>query len=78
MKKPVTYKDWRGLYYSVAKELGWSIFYRWSDNRSLLTKRIWTLLHRLERIWQRLQVENKVMDSLWCEAMFEHLNVGTE
>lgn len=73
MKRPVSYKDWRSLWHSVAKELGWNIFFCWSDNKVLLNRRSWTLLYRLNRIWKRLQLESEVKDSSWCEAMFELL-----
>ncbi len=71
MCRPVTYKDWRNLWHVTARSLGWHIFFCWSANRPLLNRHSWKLLCRLQRIKQRLDIENKVKDESWCEAMFE-------
>ena len=71
MQRPVSYKDWRRLFHSVGKELGWEILFCWQKEEPLLNKRSWILLRRLERIWERLKLENEVMDHSWCEAMYE-------
>lgn len=73
MQRPTSYKDWRQLWHSVGKELGWHVFYRWQKQQPLMNRRSWMLLCRLKRISDRLEVENKVMDSSWCEAMLESI-----
>ncbi len=70
-KRPVSYTDWRRLYHSVSRNLGWHVFWCWQHKRPLLDRSTWILLYRLNRIWDRLQVEGEVKDESWCEAMFE-------
>lgn len=74
LRRPVTYKDWRRLYHSVSTELGWHVFFCWQQHKALMDRGTWTLMCRLKRIWDRLQLEGKVRDSSWCEAMLEMLS----
>lgn len=82
MKRPQTYKDRLNIYRACISAIGFTIEVRWRckeypwgrpcDGRSFpIDRSLWRLIHRCERIRKRLDVENEIKDSSWCNAMME-------
>ena len=72
-KRPITFKDWRALWHYEAKVLGWCIMSNFDGKKLKITRNTWKQILKLKRIDARLNLENQVMDSSWCDAMIELL-----
>ena len=70
-KRPVTYKDWRSLWHSEGKCLGWDVLHCFDGHRVVIDRHLWKIIHRMQRIRARLDLEYDVKDQSWCEAICE-------
>ena len=69
--RPVTYKDWRALYHSEVRELGWYVEWLFDGRRISTTRELHERIRRLKRISRRLRLEFDVMDRTCAEALLE-------
>ena len=71
-ERPVMFTDWRRLWQSELQNLGHEIRFQWRwEKRVRMTRELWTILHRLDRIKARLDVEFEVKDETWCMSMLQ-------
>ena len=69
-QRPVMYTDWRALYHSECKALGFSLTFTRTPNRvHRFTRYQWERIRRLERIKKRLEVESEVMDKTYVKSL---------
>lgn len=69
--RPTTYKQWRALWHSEAKMLGFMTAYRFTGSSISINRELWKQLQRVRRIRLRLDVESEVKDESFIEAMAE-------
>ncbi len=56
-RRPVNYNDWRELWNSTARDLGWCVHGRFIHQRSTTSRDIYKLIRRMDRIQNQLHAE---------------------
>lgn len=84
-RRPETYDDWRSLYQSYSMSLGFKISTSWNckhlplPNRCngycfVIDRHLWKLIHRIERIRKRLDVEHEAFTTGFANALLKAIN----
>ena len=67
------YKQWRELWHSEAKKLGWHVHFNIKRGRPIMDKHTWMLHDRLRRIQLRLDVEREASTESYLESVLDML-----
>ena len=72
-KRPVMFTEWRSLYHTESKMLGYVVFWRVKCGARTVgvDREIWKLVDRIRRIRKRLDIESEVKDESWCRSMWQ-------
>ena len=65
------YKQWRKLWHSEAKQLGWHVHWNISRKKPIMDKTTWMLHDRLRRIQLRLDVEHEASTESFLGAVLD-------
>jgi hypothetical protein len=72
-EQPDTYSDWRSLWHSLAKELGWHITHNIRMGKPLMDRETWRLHCQMYRVHLRLEVEQEAKTDSWAAAFLQML-----
>ena len=77
-KRPVMFVDWRSLWHSEAKKLGWHVAHCAAAGKPINDRETWRLISRVRRLRERIEVESHVMDSTWCNEILRFIKERPE
>lgn len=70
-RRPNTYKEWRSLWHSLAKELGRHVYYCVQHGEPPMDRYAYKMTRQMHRVWLRLQVEEEANTESYREACAE-------
>lgn len=74
--RPVTFKDWRQVWWQELQSLGHDAALDIRDFGTVrMTRKKWIHAQRIERIYRRLQLETEVADETYREAVIEGIEM---
>ena len=74
MKRPDTYHEWRSLWNSLARELGWHITHNIRFGKPLMDRETWRLHCQMYRVHLRLEAEIGAMTDSWADEFLQMLS----
>jgi len=72
-KRPAMYTDWRSLWHSEAKKLGWHVAHCAAAGKPIHDRETWRLISRVRRLRERGLVESHVMDDTCCNEILRFI-----